>query len=98
MGEFGMTTGEVHAGGVRINNQADEFSYAHKKLNDTIEFLLQAYPSNDGKEIAEAVKGYEPMVNDVETRLHNNGEFSIYASKTTVNANEEVVSKIADRI
>ena len=98
MGTFGMQTGDVHAGGVNIQNQAEEFGYARKKIKDTIEFLTKAYPSSDGMEIARSVEGYEPTLNAMQAKLQAHGDYGVYASKTTVAANEDITSKIAKNI
>ena len=98
MGTFGMQTEGVHEGGLKVQNFADEFGYAHKKLNDTVDFLMRAYPSSDGVALGESVKGYDATLHDMELKLHAHGDFGVYASNTTVNANEEITSKIAKNL
>ena len=95
MGQFTMSTGDVQGGGMAIQNQAEEFGYARKKITDTIEFLLQAYPSSDGAAIAETIKGYDPMLNKMQMKLQEHGDFGVWASGTTVSSNEEIVSRVA---
>ena len=98
MGTFGMATDMVHKGGVNIQNQADEFGYARKKIKDTIDFLLQAYPSSDGVDIARNIEAYEPTLNAMQAKLQAHGDYGVYASKTTVATNEDIRSNIAKNI
>lgn len=98
MGTFGMMTDVTHGDGVKIQGFADEFGYAHKKLNETVDFLMNAYPSSDGVALGESVKSYDGMLNAVEMKLHAHGDYGVYASKTTVNANDEITSKIAKNL
>lgn len=98
MGTFGMQTSDMHTGGVNIQNQADEFGYAHKKLNETVDFLMKVYPSSDGIALGESVKGYDATLNAMEAKLRAHGDFGVYASKRTVAANEDITSKIAKNI
>ena len=98
MGTFGMQTGEMHSGGVYIQKQAEDWGYARKKIGETIDFLLEAYPSSDGAALAEKVKGHDPELVAIENKLHAQGDYGVYASKTTVATNEEITSKIAKNI
>ena len=96
--QFKMVTDTIHKGGVEIKSQAEEYGYAHKKIKDTVEFLLKAYPSPDGSEIAKSIEGYEPMLNRMQTKLEANGEFGVYASNTTVSTSEDIVDNIAKNV
>ena len=98
MGTFGMQTGDVHTSGVNVQNQSGEFGYARKKIDDTIEFLLSAYPSSDGVQIAEGVRQYNPMLNSMQEKLLAHGDYGVLASKKTVDVNEEITSKIAKNL
>ena len=98
MGTFGMQTGEVHTSGVNVQNLSGEFGYARKKIDETIDFLLSAYPSSDGAAIAQSVKGYNPMLNAMQEKLLAHGDYGVLASKKTVDVNEEITSKIAKNL
>ena len=98
MGTFGMQTGVTHSDGVKIQDYAGEFGYAHKKLDETVDFLMKAYPSSDGVALGESVLGYDASLNAMEMKLNAHGDYGVYASKTTVAANEDITSQIAKNI
>ena len=95
MGTFGMQTGDVHTSGLNVQKQSDEFGYARKKIDETIEFLTTAYPSPDGLQIAEGVRQYNPMLNAMQQKLLAHGDYGVLASKKTVDVSDDITSKIA---
>lgn len=99
MGTFGMNTGEVHAAGLNITKQAEEFGFNHKKINEIIDQMVSSeYTSDDAIAIAEKCKSYDPLLNQIQAKLEGHGAYGINASRATVDLNEQIKSEIADNI
>ncbi len=99
MAVFGMETGAVHDLGVKVKNDASDFEANHRKINEVVNRLVSsAYTSSDALAIAEQIKSYEPLLNEIYTMIDNFGDNGIRDSQTTVATNEDITSRIAKNI
>ncbi len=99
MGTFGMNTTDVHTAGGNINKLAEEFGYNKNKINQIVEGIIESdFTSSDGVAIAEKIKSYNPLLNQIQAKLEAHGAYGINASKTTANVNEEIRANIAKNL
>ena len=99
MGTFGMNTSDVHTFGVNINKLAEEFGQNHNKIKQIVEGIVGSdFTSDDAVAIAEKIKGYDPLLNQIRNKIESHGTFGINASRATVNVNEEIKSQIAKNL
>ena len=99
MGTFGMNMDEVYSLGNKITNLAGEFDASKKNLNEIVDSITQsAFTSDDAVAIAEKIKSYNPLLNEIQARLEAFGNFGTQASNITSQVNEEIKDKIANNI
>ena len=99
MGTFGMNMDEVHSLGGKISDLAGQFGKSKSKLNEIVTGITQSdFTSDDAVAIAEKIKSYNPLLNEIQARLESFGEFGAQASNITSQVNEEIKDKIASNI
>lgn len=93
MGEFRMNTGVVHAAGGNIQKLADEFGYDKNKIDQIVDGIVSSdYTSDDARTIANEIKSFGPMLNNIHARLERHGAFGINASRQTLQTQEDIIS------
>lgn len=99
MGTFGMNMDEVYSLGGKINELAGQFGDSKTKLNEIVTGITQSdYTSDDAVAIAEKIRSYNPLLNEIQARLEAFGNFGTQASNITSQVNEEIKDKIANNI
>ena len=99
MGTFGMNTADVHNAGGNIQKQAEEFGYNHRKISEIVDAIVASdYTSSDAISIAESIRNYDPLLNQIQAKLDAHGIYGINASRTTATTNEEISSNIAGNL
>lgn len=97
MGEFRMNTGTVHTEGGKISNLSDDFGVSRRKIEEIVDRILASdYTSDDAKAIANEIKSYSPMLNQIQTKLERHGNFGMVASKQTIGTQEDIISRVTN--
>ena len=99
MGTFGMNMDEVYSLGNKVSGLAGEFGESKTKLNEIVDGITSSdYTSDDAVAIAEKIKSYTPLLNEIQARLEGFGDYGMKASNITSQVNEEIKDKIASNI
>lgn len=99
MGTFGMNMDEVYSLGNKINGLAEEFGASKNKLNEIVNGITSsAFTSDDAKAIADKIRSYNPLLNEIQASLESFGNYGQNASNIVSQVNEEIKDKIAKNI
>jgi hypothetical protein len=90
---------EVHALGGKISDLAGQFGESKTKLNEIVTGITQSdFTSDDAVAIAEKIRSYNPLLNEIQDRLDAFGNYGSQASNIVSQVNEEIKDKIASNI
>ena len=96
MGTFGIDMNEVHALGGKVMDLAAEFNECKESINSIVEGITTSdYTSDDAVAIANAIKSYYPLLNEIRDRMNGFGEYGQAASNIVNQVNEEIKDKVA---
>ena len=96
MGTFGMNMGDVHALGGKVKELANQFEDSKQSINEIVEGITNSsYTSDDAVAIANAIKSYYPLLNEIRDRMNGFGEYGQNASNIVSQVNEEIKEKVA---
>ncbi len=95
MGAFKMRTDVVHSKGVNIGEQADEFGYNLRRIEEIVNGIVSSsFTSPEAKDIAAEVNRHAPALKSMLQTLERYGEFAIYASNLTEQTSDDISGMI----
>ena len=95
MGDFRVNPEALNREGNRINELATNFGANRRRINEIIQRIeASQYVSADAKAIADEIRSYNPMLEKIEQKLDEHGNFAKMAVRRTEATQNDIISSI----
>lgn len=93
MAEFGIDLEEVNNEGERIKKLAEEFYANRKKIDEIIQKIESSgYKSEEATAIATKIRSYNPLLEKIQNKINNHGEYAKMVVKRTMATQDSIKS------
>ena len=92
MAEFGIDLEEVNNEGERIKKLGEEFYTNRKKIDEIIQKI--GYKSEEATAIATKIRSYNPLLEKIQNKINNHGEYAKMVVKRTMATQDSIKSRL----